>query len=120
MAKGLNRLNITSTKVDQHYKQTVQPKSLAKTFASVTENKQELPDSAFLLSFKILAQEQQKDQPLLNKVNGEGSKYTTNNFHGGEKDRLIIYLDEKIVVDALDTHQKNLERQKKQVTTQQE
>ena len=57
-----------------------------------------MPESAFPLSFKILAQEQQKDQPLLNKAKAKGTKYNINTFHGGEKDRLLICLDGKTLV----------------------
>ena len=67
-------------------------------FISTNDNEQELPESAFLLNFRILAQEQQKDQPLLNKVKAKGTKYTINTFHGGEMNRLLIFLDGKIVV----------------------
>ena len=58
----------------------------------------ELPETAFPISFKILAQEQQKDQALQKKVTDKVPGYSINSFHGGEKDRLLICKDNKIMV----------------------
>ena len=71
---------------------------LAEVFANTRANAQELPETAFPLSFRILAQEQQKDETLKKKVTDKVKGYSINSFHGGEKNRLLILKDGKIVV----------------------
>ena len=73
---------------------------LAQVFANTrsTVQEAELPNTAFPLSFRILAQEQQKDETLKKKVTDKVKGYSINSFHGGEKDRLLILKDRKIVV----------------------
>ena len=68
---------------------------LAEVFAFTRSDVNELPATAFPISFKILAQEQQKDQALQKKVTDKVPGYSINSFHGGEKDRLLICKDKK-------------------------
>ena len=71
---------------------------LAEMFVTTRAAAQELPIDSFPLSYRLIAQEQQKDQALKKKVIDGIKGYTINTFHGGEKDRLLICKDNKIVV----------------------
>lgn len=72
---------------------------LSQVFATTRSIVQEteLPITAFPLSFRILAQEQQKDETL-KKVTNKVKGYSIISFHGREKDRLLILKDGKIVI----------------------
>ena len=67
-------------------------------FVTTRASAQELPINSFPLSYRLIAQEQQKDQALKKKVIDRIKGYTINTFHGGEKDCLLICKDNKIVV----------------------
>ena len=73
---------------------------LAQVFATTRSTTQELelPTTAFPISFRILAQEQQKDKTLKKKVTDKIKGFSISSFHGGEKNRLLILKDGKIVV----------------------
>ena len=71
---------------------------LAEIFVTTWASAQELPIDSFPLSYRFIAQEQQKDQALKKKVIDKIKGYTINTFHGGEKDWLLICKDNKIVV----------------------
>ena len=71
---------------------------LADLFVTTRAEAQELPLTSFPLSYKLIAQEQQKEQALKQKVIDNVPGYTINTFHGGERDCLLICKDKKIVV----------------------
>ena len=70
---------------------------LAQIFATTRSTVQEieLPTTVFPLSFRILTQEQQKDQTLKKKVTDKVKNYSIRSFHGGEKNCLLILKDER-------------------------
>ena len=59
----------------------------------------DLPDDSYLLNYKLLQKEQQKDEHLLQRAMKEStSAYTVEIFHGGGKTRKLICWNGKIVV----------------------
>ena len=104
VADALSRLGLNLSLKSEHNPEVLEnPKTrkLAEAFANTrsatAQDATELPATAFPISFKILQQEQQKDQALIQKV-GTRDDYSIHTFHGGEKDRLLICKDGKIVV----------------------
>ena len=88
------------TPVEEHSPSTKDLKrgKLAQVFANTRAQArvpEELPSTAYPLSFRILAQEQQKDETLKKKITDKVKGYSINSFHGGEKNRLLICKDGK-------------------------
>ena len=62
-------------------------------------NLSELSEDSFPLTYKLIAQEQQKDKSLL-KLLKEDSQYDVTQFHGGGKAYSLIIFKNKIVLPS--------------------
>ena len=105
VADALSRLVLDlSLKSESNQEVLKKPKTRkpAEAFANTysvaqAQNTTELPVTVFCISFKILQQEQQKDQTLLQKLETKDD-YSIDTFHGGKKDCLLICKNGEILV----------------------
>lgn len=98
VADALSRLQLTPSlkgECDDTVEDIPTLRKLAESFGLEDDD---LPDHAFPVSYKLLQQQQQKDSALLKKVRDSKANYQIRSFHGGGKERLLICLNDKIVV----------------------
>ena len=101
VADTLSRLDLEpslKSEPDPSVLDTPHSRRLAEAFATQqveARHDRNLPSDAFPISFKEIQKEQQKDSNLKKKVQTH-KLYVLRNFHGGDKDRLLIcYKDKK-------------------------
>ena len=73
------------------------PEVLADLYAADAED---LPEDAFPLAYKYIAQQQQKDKNLLSKLQQRATGYGIKVFHGGGKRRPLICYNGKISIPS--------------------
>ena len=93
VADALSRLNLHPSHATEA--STPNEANLAKLYGA---DKEELPADAFPLTYKYIAQQQNKDKALLKKIQSHAKDYEIKVFHGGGKQRPLIVYQDKIVM----------------------
>ena len=93
VADALSRLNLHPTSTTEA--SPLDEANLAELYAADNED---LPEDAYPLTYKFIAQQQNNDKTLLKKFTSKVKDYEIKVFHGGGKQRPLICYQDKIVM----------------------